>query len=197
MIRIILLICMMAMASSQAFAEVRDGILSSCAITPSASPSMSYPGASKLGTSNNLRRNAGSSITAEGSILYVYGTVMDQDCVPVQGAVVEMWQLDSNGKKNSDPYFAGSGRTITDNMGRYNFVTVYPGASGKNMPKLNFNVRHESLGDITTAAELSQLDFTGKRLSARAEAIDSSNPEAGEIAFFDITLKGNQKYRGF
>jgi len=55
----------------------------------------------------------------------------------VRGALLEIWQANAAGRykhKNDnhaaplDPNFSGCGRVLTDNDGRYSFVTVKPGA---------------------------------------------------------------------
>ena len=74
---------------------------------------------------------------AIGQLISVAGRVTDEDGSPVAGAVVEIWQANSSGKyiheldrfeAPLDPHFMGQGRLITDSEGRYEFLTVKPGA---------------------------------------------------------------------
>ena len=74
---------------------------------------------------------------AIGQLISVAGRVTDEDGSPVAGAVVEIWQANSSGKyiheldrfeAPLDPHFTGQGRLITDSEGRYEFLTVKPGA---------------------------------------------------------------------
>ncbi len=68
--------------------------------------------------------------------MIVAGRVIDENGRPVVGTLVEIWQANSAGRyfhpRDSrdaplDPNFTGGGRTITDEEGRYRFITVKPG----------------------------------------------------------------------
>jgi len=72
-----------------------------------------------------------------GERIIVSGRIVDDDGHPVRGALMEIWQANAAGRyrhKNDnhpaplDPNFAGYGRVLTDEEGRYRFVTVKPGA---------------------------------------------------------------------
>ncbi|MFV3074889.1 protocatechuate 3,4-dioxygenase subunit beta [Niveispirillum fermenti] len=74
---------------------------------------------------------------AIGQRIVVSGRVLDEDGRPVPNTIVEVWQANAAGryihKKDQwnaplDPNFTGSGRVITDDQGRYRFLTVSPGA---------------------------------------------------------------------
>ena len=63
--------------------------------------------------------------------------MLDGDGRPVRNALVEIWQCNAAGRyihqvdqhpAPLDPNFTGAGRTLTDDEGRYRFVTVKPGA---------------------------------------------------------------------
>jgi protocatechuate 3,4-dioxygenase, beta subunit len=73
---------------------------------------------------------------ALGARIVVSGRVMDEDGRPVRNTLVEIWQanaagryLHSNDQHNAplDPNFAGEGHAMTDDEGRYRFVTIRPG----------------------------------------------------------------------
>lgn len=75
--------------------------------------------------------------TPLGQRIIVSGRVLDEDGRPVPNTVMEIWQANAAGryihKKDQwdaphDPNFTGAGRVITDAKGRYQFVTVRPGA---------------------------------------------------------------------
>jgi len=60
--------------------------------------------------------------------------VLDGDGAPVDDAVLEIWQADAEGRydhpddgRPADPRFRGFGRALTDEAGRYRFVTIRPG----------------------------------------------------------------------
>jgi protocatechuate 3,4-dioxygenase beta subunit len=72
-----------------------------------------------------------------GERIIVTGTVLGADGRPVPGALVELWQANAAGRYDHpvddhpaplDPNFHGAGRCLTDEAGRYRFVTVKPGA---------------------------------------------------------------------
>jgi protocatechuate 3,4-dioxygenase beta subunit len=72
-----------------------------------------------------------------GERIIVSGRVLDEDGRPVKHTLVEVWQANAAGRyvhivdnhpAPLDPNFSGAGRTITDEEGRYRFVTIKPGA---------------------------------------------------------------------
>ena len=72
-----------------------------------------------------------------GERIIVTGRVMDEDARPVRETLVEVWQANAAGRylhKNDqhhaplDPNFTGRGYAITDELGRFRFVTIKPGA---------------------------------------------------------------------
>ena len=72
-----------------------------------------------------------------GERIIVHGRVLDEDGKPVANTLVEVWQANAAGRyvhvvdqhpAPLDPNFTGAGRTVTDDEGRYQFVTVKPGA---------------------------------------------------------------------
>jgi protocatechuate 3,4-dioxygenase alpha subunit len=71
---------------------------------------------------------------ARGEKIAIEGRVLDGDGVPVDDAVLEIWQADAEGRydhpddgRPADPRFPGFGRAMTDEAGRYRFVTIRPG----------------------------------------------------------------------
>jgi protocatechuate 3,4-dioxygenase, beta subunit len=72
-----------------------------------------------------------------GERIIVEGRVLDEDGRPIPQTLVEVWQANAAGRYAHrvdvhpaplDPNFSGAGRTITDDQGRYRFVTIKPGA---------------------------------------------------------------------
>jgi protocatechuate 3,4-dioxygenase, beta subunit len=72
-----------------------------------------------------------------GQRIIVHDRVLDCDGRPVPQALVEIWQANAAGRYRHvidnwpaplDPNFTGVGRVLTDDSGRYRFVTVQPGA---------------------------------------------------------------------
>jgi protocatechuate 3,4-dioxygenase beta subunit len=72
-----------------------------------------------------------------GERIIVTGRVLDSSGRPVPNTLVEVWQANAAGRyihqrdqhpAPLDPNFTGAGRCLTDDEGRYRFVTVKPGA---------------------------------------------------------------------
>ena len=72
-----------------------------------------------------------------GERIIVHGRVLDEDGKPVPNTLVELWQANAAGRYTHvvdqhaaplDPNFTGAGRTVTDADGRYQFLTIKPGA---------------------------------------------------------------------
>lgn len=73
----------------------------------------------------------------QGERIIVQGRVLDEDGRPIPNTLVEVWQANAAGRYTHrvddhpaplDPNFSGAGRTLTDDQGRYRFVTIKPGA---------------------------------------------------------------------
>jgi protocatechuate 3,4-dioxygenase beta subunit len=74
---------------------------------------------------------------AAGQRIIVHGRVLDNDGRPVPGTLLEVWQANAGGRYRHarddwpaplDPHFTGLGRAVTDDLGRYRFTTIKPGA---------------------------------------------------------------------
>ncbi|HEY6469637.1 MAG TPA: protocatechuate 3,4-dioxygenase subunit beta [Candidatus Dormibacteraeota bacterium] len=72
-----------------------------------------------------------------GERITISGAVRDEEGAPVAGALVEVWQANAAGRYAHvsdqhpaplDPNFSGAGRCLTDDEGRYHFITIKPGA---------------------------------------------------------------------
>ena len=74
---------------------------------------------------------------AVGERILVHGRVLDEMGRAVPNTLVEIWQANAGGRYRHvkdtyfaplDPNFGGCGRTITDENGGYQFMTIRPGA---------------------------------------------------------------------
>jgi protocatechuate 3,4-dioxygenase beta subunit len=72
-----------------------------------------------------------------GERMILHGRVLDGDGRPVRNTLIELWQANAAGRYRHavdnhpapiDPNFFGAGRAVTDDEGRYRFITVKPGA---------------------------------------------------------------------
>jgi protocatechuate 3,4-dioxygenase beta subunit len=93
-------------------------------------------GRAELGLLDNdlTKQHAGEPL---GERIIVTGRVLDSGGRPVPDTLVEIWQTNAAGRyihlrdqhpAPLDPNFTGAGRCLTDSTGRYEFVTVKPGA---------------------------------------------------------------------
>jgi protocatechuate 3,4-dioxygenase beta subunit len=74
---------------------------------------------------------------ALGERIVVSGRVLDEDGRPARNTVVEIWQANAAGRYRHksdqhdaplDPHFIGCAHAVTDEAGRYRFITIKPGA---------------------------------------------------------------------
>jgi protocatechuate 3,4-dioxygenase beta subunit len=74
---------------------------------------------------------------AVGERILVHGRVLDENGRAVPHTLVEIWQANAGGRYRHvrdtyfaplDPNFGGCGRTLTDETGYYQFLTIRPGA---------------------------------------------------------------------
>lgn len=72
-----------------------------------------------------------------GQRIIVSGRVVDEDDRPVPTTLIEVWQANAAGRYAHkvdrwdaplDPNFTGAGRALTDAEGRYQFISIHPGA---------------------------------------------------------------------
>lgn len=169
--------------------------------------------------SNNLAKKVGSFYRAFGEIIFIQGTVTDSFGVPITGAIIEIWQTNSAGKyhtlldpKNEyvDKYFNMSGRTITDNLGNYTFITIMPGGSKGRAPHINMNVFHTRFGKLETEFYFenhpyNQEDFQylsyneeeRAQLTASVKHSELLNTQSIKICTFNIVMKGIHTYKKF
>jgi len=86
---------------------------------------------------SDLTAVPGATGLPDGDIIYVTGRVTDEECRPVKGAMVEIWQANAKGRyvhaadpnpTPKDPNFLGFGEAMTDENGIYSFKTIKPGA---------------------------------------------------------------------
>jgi protocatechuate 3,4-dioxygenase beta subunit len=86
------------------------------------------------GHADLTRQHAGEPL---GERIKVSGRLLDQAGRPVRHQLVELWQANAAGRYHHDvdqhpapldPNFTGTGRALTDDEGRYRFVTIKPGS---------------------------------------------------------------------
>jgi protocatechuate 3,4-dioxygenase, beta subunit len=146
------------------------------------------------------RQHAGEPL---GERIIVTGRVLEDDGRPVRGALVEVWQANAAGRYRHawdqhaaplDPNFTGAGRTLTDEDGRYEFVTVKPGAyPWKNHPNAwrPAHVHFSVFGRTFSSRLVTQMYFPGDPLFEYDPIFQSVRDETARlrlVAGFDPDL---------
>lgn len=173
----------------------------------------------QFSTTNNLAKKVGSFYRAFGEIIFIQGSLTDSFGVPIVGAVIEIWQTNSAGKyhtlldKNSeyvDKYFNMSGRTISDNLGNYSFITIMPGSVQGRAPHINMNIYHSKFGKLETEMYFEKHPFNEsdyqylayseeerKLLLAQVRHTDILNTQSIKLCTFNIVMRGTHLYKKF
>lgn len=128
--------------------------------TPVQSEGPFYPDRFPADTDDDLVRVAGRVRDAGGEILLLDGQVLDTDGRPVANEVVEIWQVDANGRylatgdrslsRPRDDDFQGYGAIRTDAEGRYRFRTIRPVSYPGRAPHIHVKAHHPAGHVLTT-----------------------------------------------
>ncbi|MAZ80346.1 MAG: hypothetical protein CMP18_00980 [Rickettsiales bacterium] len=188
-------------------------------ITPSRffSADLSMP--SEFSLSNNLVKKVGSFYRAFGEIIVLQGKVTDSFRIPVSGAVIEIWQTNAAGKYHTlledgsgyiDKYFNMSGKSITDNMGNFYFITIMPGETAGRAPHINTNIYHEKFGKLETEIYfqghpynikdyqyLAYEDWERELLTAPVKHSNIIDSQSIKVFTFNVVLDGVHDYKTF
>ncbi len=170
-------------------------------------------------TTNNLAKKVGSFYRAFGEIIFLQGTIIDSFGVPIEGAVIEIWQTNAAGKYHTllepsseyiDQYFSMSGRAITDNLGNYHFITIMPGSNPGRAPHINMNIYHSKFGKLETEMYFAQHPYNisdyqylaydeeeRKLITASVKNSDITNPNSIKLFTFNIVLRGVHQFKKF
>ena len=104
-------------------------------LTPRQTEGPFYPDKMPLDVDNDLVIINDAITPAVGEITHLTGRVLDVNANPVKNAIVEIWQVDSNGvyihseaprRNRRDTNFQGFGRFETGSTGEYRFRTIKP-----------------------------------------------------------------------
>jgi protocatechuate 3,4-dioxygenase, beta subunit len=136
------------LASASAAAPLRP--------TPAQAEGPFYPIELPADTDADLLAN-GELRYLRGQAAWIEGTVVDPAGRPVQGAIVEIWQCDADGRyrhpgdgNRADPAFQAFGRTVVDREGGYRFRTLRPAAYAGRTPHIHVKVRLSGRTLLTT-----------------------------------------------
>ncbi len=173
-----------------------------CALTPSQIDGPFYPVAIQ-DYDWDLTSVSGGTGRAEGEVIEVTGRVLDAECQPLPGSILEVWQANVHGRYNHpgdksaerplDPNFQGYARIATDRDGRYRFLTVIPGsypAMGEwvRPPHIHFKVSAPFNPSVTT-----QMYFAGEPLNDKDLLLAPLSPAQRaslEVSFDTVRADG-------
>ena len=147
-----------------------------------------------------------------GQRIVVEGHVRDENGRPVRNTLIEVWQANAAGRYRHasdqtnaplDPNFAGAGRTMTDDLGRYRIVTIKPGA----YPWRNHHnawrpahIHFSLFGECLATRLVTQMYFEGDPLLP-LDPIFNSIPDAAArqrlVAPFDLSLTEPEFAHGY
>jgi protocatechuate 3,4-dioxygenase beta subunit len=151
---------------------------------------------------HDLTRNAAVNGAPLGERIVVAGRVLDERGRPVRRTLVELWQCNAAGRyvhvvdrhdAPLDPNFLGAGRTMTDDEGRYRFLTIKPGAYpwGNHPNAWRPNHIHFSLfGGHFASRLVTQMYFPGDPLLEHDPIYRSTRPGTRErlVSRFDLDV---------
>jgi protocatechuate 3,4-dioxygenase beta subunit len=123
-----------------------------------------------------------------GERMILVGRLLDEESRPIRRSLVEIWQANASWRYHHegdqhdaplDPNFVGRGKTLTDDEGRYRFVTIKPGsypwpnhANAWRPQHIHFSL----LGNAPVQRLVTQMYFPGDPLLA-LDPIYQSIPE--------------------
>jgi protocatechuate 3,4-dioxygenase, beta subunit len=155
------------------------------------------------------RQHAGEPL---GERIVVAGRVLDDDGRPVPHTLIEVWQANAGGRYRHhvdthraplDPNFTGAGRTVTDAEGRYQFVTIKPGA----YPWLNHanawrpaHIHFSLFGQNFSTRLVTQMYFPGDPLlplDPIFNSVPDSNARQRLVSRFDLQLTSPEWALGY
>jgi len=171
-----------ASAGMTATAMTATALANLTAVTPANPEGPFYPTHHQVDKDTDLTLIEGHTERAQGNVIRVSGQVLDDQGEPIEGAVVDIWQANSNGRYHHeddpntaprDPNFQGWGIVKTDVDGRYSFTTIKPGAYSVNEnwtrpPHIHYKVSCRGYHEITT-----QMYFAGEELNKPDKLLQS------------------------
>ena len=135
----------------------------------------------KFFLNNNLLKASGKIENYIGEKIILSGVLLDEKCAPISNAKIYIWQVNEKGKYpykqlkpsakknveiNTKYSFQGSGVTVTDNKGMFNFITIMPKSIDKYGANINLRVIHENFEMFQTKLLLNKNQFDSDDLNS-------------------------------
>ena len=187
-----------------------------CAITIE-KPNL-LPKPSRIKKSNNITRSANDIFFSQGKSIMMKGRVTDENCVPIAGAIIQIWQqnhyainqagiraldLSDNIPKlqTFDTHFMSSAQTVSNNDGFYTFIVSKPCDNcnmGIDMAVITNDKRSsKNFVNIQTFVKFDSIDKQEKK----HKQADDNNAHLimNDVPYykFDIILQGKSDYRKY
>ncbi len=179
------------------------GDSASCHVTPDQTIGPFYPHIKNGDGDIDLTRIQGKEGEAEGTVILVRGRILDENCQPIENALVEIWQAnhhgryshegDANNPNPLDPNFEGWGEMTTGTDGNYGFKTIKPAAysfddpanpENWRTPHIHFKVSRRGYHEVIT-----QMYFEGEKLNS-TDVVINDLPEDERAQFILSPTKG-------
>jgi len=173
------------MASIAGIAKAQEACLTNNGLTPEQTEGPFYPLVAQADIDADLTIIKGNVERARGEIVELSVLVQDEDCNPIPGALVDLWQACATGKYNHprdpnvaevDPFFQYWAKVLTDKSGIAKVRTIKPGAypaddTWYRPPHIHFKVSADNFELLTT-----QMYFEGEALNRKDLILLNLNP---------------------
>ncbi len=129
---------------------------------------------------------------ATGEKITLAGYVSDENCQPIQDAILDFWQTDTNGEYDNTGYNL-RGYQKTDSYGKYELKTIIPGAYENRTPHIHVKIRPSPVSPETT----SQLYFPGSvnqnndPIFSEATMVKIIESNGAKTAYYNFVVKTN------
>ncbi len=149
---------------------------------------------------HDLTRSARRNGEPIGERMVLAGRVLDDRGRPVRNTLVEIWQANACGRyvhkadqhdAPLDPNFLGAGRCLTDDEGRYRFLTIKPGAYPWGNHRNGWRPQHIHLslfGNHFASRLVTQMYFPGDPLLAYDPIFQGTPAHARNRLVADFSL---------
>lgn len=158
--------------------------------TPAQQEGPYYPVDKPDDRDNDLVELAGAAADPAGEVLALSGLVYDENGLPFEGALIQIWQTDANGiyrhpndpnTNQRDPNFQFYGEAVTGPDGLYSFRTIIPGRYEPRPRHIHVKIFVDEVEVLTTQFYFgNEVSFSGAEANlvidlAQAED-DAGNP---------------------